>query len=292
MIPTMPQLRKLSHLTDTTWKLVILICGASSILILLLLIIYILREGMPAFQEIGFVKFISGSTWSVREDEFGVRNFIVGSIYVTLLALAMAVPLGVFCAIFLAEVAPEWVRRIVRPAVELLVGIPSVVYGMVGLLLLVPQVAKIGGYGDSVLAAAFVLTVMVLPTIITVSEDSIRAVPQVYKEGALALGATRWQTIWHVTLPAARSGILASIVLGMGRGIGETMAIIMVIGNSLQLAVSPLDSTRTLTTSIAMEIKYAAGLHWNALFATGVVLLIFILAINSIAMVLRRRELK
>jgi len=289
MLPRLKRTRSLRHLTDATWKQVILICGASSILILLLLFVFIVREGMPAFSEIGFFKFISGSTWSVSQDEFGVRNFIVGSLYVTVLALIMAVPTGVFCAVFLAEVAPDWVRRIVRPAVELLVGIPSVVYGLVGLVLIVPQVAKIGGYGDSVLAAAFVLTVMILPTIISVSEDSIRAVPRTYKEGALALGATRWQMIWHVQLPAARSGILAGIVLGMGRGIGETMAVIMVLGNSLSLAVSPLDSTRTLTTSIAMEVKYAAGLHWDALFATGVVLMIFILAINSIAMVLRRR---
>jgi phosphate transport system permease protein len=289
MLSSLLRTRSLRYLTDATWKQVILICGASSILILLLLLVFIVREGMPAFTEIGFFKFISGSTWSVSQNEFGVRNFIVGSLYVTVLALIMAVPTGVFCAVFLAEVAPNWVRRIVRPAVELLVGIPSVVYGLVGLVLIVPQVARIGGYGDSVLAAAFVLTVMILPTVISVSEDSLRAVPRTYKEGALALGATRWQMIWHVQLPAARSGILASIVLGMGRGIGETMAVIMVLGNSLSLAVSPLDSTRTLTTSIAMEIKYAAGLHWNALFATGVILLIFILAINSIAMVLRRR---
>ena len=289
MISGLPQIKRFRRLTDTTWKQIILICGVSSILILILLLLFIVREGIPAFSEIGFFNFITGSTWSVSANEFGVRNFIVGSFYVTFLALIMAVPTGIFCAVFLAEVAPARVRRIVRPAVELLVGIPSVVYGLVGLVLIVPQIAKIGGYGDSILAGAFVLTVMILPTIISVSEDSIRAVPRSYREGALALGATRWQMIWHVILPAARNGILASIVLGLGRGIGETMAMIMVMGNALSLAVSPLDSTRTLTTTIAMEIKYAAGLHWNALFATGVVLLIFILAINSIAVVLRRR---
>jgi phosphate transport system permease protein len=187
-------------------------------------------------------------------------------------------------------VAPDRVRRIVRPAVELLVGIPSVIYGLVGLYLLVPRIAAIGGYGDSILAGAIVLTIMILPTVISISEDSIRAVPRSYKEGGLALGATRWQTIWHVQLPAARSGILAAVVLGMGRGIGETMAVIMVLGNSLSLPVSPLDSGRTLTTTIALEIKYAApGGHWEALFATGVVLLLFILGINSVALVLRRR---
>ncbi|HEY49558.1 MAG TPA: phosphate ABC transporter permease subunit PstC [Dehalococcoidia bacterium] len=275
--------------SDSAWKQVILVCGASSIVILLLIIIFTLREGLPAFTEIGFFKFISGTTWKVANDDYGILSFIVGSIYVTALALVMSVPLGVFCAIFLAEVAPNWMRQIVRPAVELLVGIPSVVYGLVGLLLLVPQISKLGGSGDSILAAAIVLTVMVLPTIISVSEDSIRSVPRVYKEGSLALGATQWQTIWHVMLPAARSGILAAVVLGMGRAIGETMAMIMVIGNSIKIPVSPLDPARTMTGSLALEINYATGLHWNALFACGVVLLIFILALNSIAMVLRGR---
>ncbi len=290
MLSSLPRIVKLRQFTDTTWKYAIFICGASSILILLLLLIFIVREGLPALTEIGFFKFISGSTWSVSGDEFGVRNFIVGSLYVVALALVMAVPLGILCAVFLAEVAPDWVRRIVRPAVELLVGIPSVIYGLVGLFLLVPQIAKLGGYGDSILAGAIVLTVMILPTIISISEDSIRAVPSVYKEGALALGATRWQMIWHVVLPASWSGILAGIVLGLGRGIGETMAMIMVLGNSLSLPVLPTDSGSTLTTRIAMETKYAAGLHWEALFATGIVLMLFILAINSTAMILRRRQ--
>jgi len=285
----MIKIRNMRQFSDSAWKQVILVCGASSIVILLLIIIFTLREGLPAFTEIGFFKFISGTTWKVANDDYGILSFIVGSIYVTALALVMSVPLGVFCAIFLAEVAPNWMRQIVRPAVELLVGIPSVVYGLVGLLLLVPQISKLGGSGDSILAAAIVLTVMVLPTIISVSEDSIRSVPRVYKEGSLALGATQWQTIWHVMLPAARSGILAAVVLGMGRAIGETMAMIMVIGNSIKIPVSPLDPARTMTGSLALEINYATGLHWNALFACGVVLLIFILALNSIAMVLRGR---
>jgi len=285
----MLHITNIRQFSDSAWKQVILLCGASSIVILLLIIIFTLREGLPAFSDIGFFKFISGTTWRVSQDEYGILSFIVGSIYVTALALVMSVPLGVFCAIFLAEVAPNWMRRIVRPAVELLVGIPSVVYGLVGMLLLVPRISDLGGSGDSILAAAIVLTVMVLPTIISVSEDSIRSVPRVYKEGSLALGATQWQTIWHVMLPAARSGILAAIVLGMGRAIGETMAMIMVIGNSIKMPVSPLDPARTMTGSLALEINYATGLHWNALFACGVVLLIFILALNSIAMVLRGR---
>ncbi|MGD9116120.1 MAG: phosphate ABC transporter permease subunit PstC [Dehalococcoidia bacterium] len=280
------------HLTDRTWKQVIILCSVSSFLILLLIALFTFREGWPAFSEIGLFKFLSGTTWSVSADEFGILPMIVGTAYVTVLALLMSVPLGVACAVFLAEVAPKRVRDIFRPAIELLVGIPSVVYGLVGLMVIVPLIGKLGGSGDSVLAAAIVLTVMVLPTIISISEDSIRAVPHGYKEGALALGATPWQVMWGVTLPAARSGILASIILGMGRAIGETMAMIMVIGNSIIIPDSPLSPARTLTGTLALELKYAAGLHWDALFATGVVLFAFILILNSFALILRRKEIR
>jgi phosphate transport system permease protein len=204
--------------------------------------------------------------------------------------MLMSVPLGIACAILLAEVAPVRVRQILRPAVELLVGIPSVVYGLVGLVLLVPIIRELGeGSGSSVLAAAIVLTAMCLPTIISISEDSIKAVPKKFKDASLALGATRWQTIWRVTLPAARSGITASIILGMGRAIGETMAMIMVIGNAPIFPVSPLDKARTLTGNIAVEITYATGTQEHALFATGVVLFVLILALNSIAVLILRR---
>jgi phosphate transport system permease protein len=278
------------RLTDRTWKQVIILCSVSSFLILLLIALFTLREGLPAFSQIGIFKFLSGTVWDVGDNQFGILPMIIGTAYVTVLALLMAVPLGIACAIFLAEVAPQRIRNIFRPAIELLVGIPSVVYGLVGLLVIVPLISKLGGSGDSVLAAAIVLTVMVLPTIISISEDSIRAVPSGYKEGALALGATRWQVMWGVTLPAARSGIMASIILGMGRAIGETMAMIMVIGNSIIIPVSPLSAARTLTGTLALELKYAAGLHWNALFATGVVLFVFILVLNSFALILRRKE--
>jgi phosphate transport system permease protein len=280
------------HLTDRTWKQVIILCSVSSFLILLLIALFTLREGWPAFSKIGIFNFLSGTVWDVSKNQFGILPMIIGTAYVTVLALIMAVPLGIACAIFLAEVAPQRVRDIFRPAIELLVGIPSVVYGLVGLLLLVPLISKLGGSGDSVLAAAIVLTIMVLPTIISISEDSIRAVPSSYKEGALALGATRWQVIWGVTLPAARSGITASIILGMGRAIGETMAMIMVIGNSIVIPVSPLSAARTLTGTLALELNYATGLHWNALFATGVVLFVFILILNSFVLILRRREVR
>jgi len=288
----MLSLRPNGHLTDQTWRWTIFLCGLSGILVLALVIIFILREAWPVITEVGLWDMVSGTVWRPGRGEFGLLPFIVGTLYVTALALLMAVPIGIFCAIFLAEVAPQRVRQVVRPGVELLVGIPSVVYGLVGLVLLVPQIGKLGGYGDSILAGAIVVSVMVLPTIVSVSEDSIRAVPRAYKEGALALGSTRWQMMWHVVLPAARSGILAAMVLGMGRAIGETMAVYMVMGNSLAMPNSPLDAARTLTTTPALEVKYAAGLHWNALFADGVVLLIFILALNSIAMVLRRRQFR
>ena len=218
---------------------------------------------------------------------------IIASIYVTIGALIISVPLGLFCAIYITDVAPIKIREIVRPALELLVGIPSVVYGLVGMLMLVPFIGSMGhGSGDSILAASIVLAVMVLPTIVSITEDSIDAVPKAYREGALALGSTRWQMIYHVVIPAAKSGIVASIVLGMGRAIGETMAMIMVIGNSLVIPNSIFSSARTLTGTLALELKYAEGLHWNALFATGVVLFVFILIINSMGILLLRGRKK
>jgi len=281
--------RRLRFLADLTWRQIIVICSVTSFVILALIAAFTLREGLPAFVEIGLAQFLTGTTWDVADNVFGILPMILGSVYVTLGALVLSVPLGVACAIFLAEVAPYRIRQIVRPAVELLVGIPSVVYGLVGMLLVVPLIGRLGGSGDSILAASIVLTVMVLPTIISVSEDSIRAVPRHHKEGALALGATPWQAMWRVTLPAARSGILAGVILGMGRAIGETMAMIMVIGNSIVIPDSPLSPARTLTGSLALELKYAAGLQWNALFATGVILFVFILLLNSSALVMRRR---
>jgi phosphate transport system permease protein len=261
--------------------------------VLLAIFVFIFRGGLPAFQEIGVLDFLFGTVWRPGLEKYGILVMVVGSLQVTVGALILAVPLGIACAILLAEVAPPRVRQILRPAVELLVGIPSVVYGLVGMVLLLPAVREyFGGTGASVLAASIVLTAMVLPTIISISEDSIRAVPAAYKEGALALGATRWQTIWRVLIPAARSGIGASIVLGMGRAIGETMAMIMVIGNSIKFAATPLDSTRTLTGNIAVEINYATGIHRSALFATGIVLLVFILFINSIAIIALKRGVK
>ena len=277
------------YFIDKASKNLVFICAFASVLVLLAIIVFIFKEGLPAFQQVGVFKFLFGTDWNPDYNTYGILSMIVGSLYVTFGALIIAVPLGIGCAILLAEVAPPKVRLILRPAVELLVGIPSVVYGLVGLILVVPAIRRIGGNGFSVAAASIVLAAMVLPTIISISEDAIRAVPRGYKEGSLAMGATHWQTIWHVLLPAARSGISAGIILGMGRAIGETMAMIMVIGNSLNMPVSPLDPARTLTGNIASEALYATGEHMSALFATAVVLLFLIMLLNSIALVTFKR---
>ncbi|AII57367.1 phosphate ABC transporter permease [Dehalococcoides mccartyi] len=279
------------YLTDKLAKYGVFITALVSILVLLAIAVFIIKGGLPLFGEVNPLDFLFGESWSPTYGEYGILSMIVGSLLVTLGAMLIAVPLGIACAILLAEVAPRKVRNLLRPAVELLVGIPSVVYGLVGIMVIVPAVRSLGGTGYSILAAVLVLSIMVLPTIISISEDSLRAVPRTYREGSLALGASHWQTIWHVLLPAARSGVGASIVLGMGRAIGETMAMIMVIGNAVIIPSSPLDPARTLTGNIAVEINYAAGLHENALFATGLVLLILILILNSLAtLALKRGE--
>jgi len=277
----------------------VFISATVSFIVLLAIAVFIFRDGLPAFQQIGILDFLFGTVWRPGQEQYGILTMIVGSVVVTAGALILAVPLGVACAILLAEVAPSKLRQVLRPAVELLVGIPSVVYGLVGMVLLVPAVRQLGGHGYSVLAASIVLMAMVLPTIISISEDSIRAVPAAYKEGSLALGATHWQTIRRVLLPAARSGIGASIILGMGRAVGETMAMIMVIGNSIAIPTplnnNPLtiflSSARTLTGNIAVEINYAAGAHRSALFFTGVLLFVMILLVHSLARFLMRERL-
>jgi phosphate transport system permease protein len=236
------------------------------------------------------------------ESDYGILGFIFASIVVTIGAIALGVPLALGCAIFLAEVAPDAVRGVVRPAVELLAGIPSVVYGLFGMVVLVPLVRQIpvpGNQGYGFLSASIVLAVMILPTITNIAEDAIRAVPKEYRDGALALGSTKWQTIVKVILPAARSGIVAAIVLGLGRALGETMAMVMVIGNSTSfpdpLTNNPLTiflaRGRTLTANVVMGLNYAAGIHRSALFATGVVLFLMIMLVNVTAhFLLRKRQ--
>ena len=275
---------------DRASRYVVLLAASISFLILFAIAFFIIARGLPAIQEIGLVEFVTGTVWRPGQGQYGILPMIVGSVAATFGSLILAIPLGLGCAILLAEIAGRRARRFLRPVVELLVGIPSVVYGLVGMVLLVPLVRNLGGNGYSVLAASIVLMAMILPTVTSISEDSIRAVPRAYREASLAMGATQWQTIRHVLLPAARSGIGASIVLGMGRAVGETMAMIMVIGNSIKFPTSPLDSARTLTGNIALEINYASGLHEDALFATGIILLVFIIILNTISFFALRRS--
>jgi phosphate ABC transporter permease protein PstC len=272
----------------------LLLLATSSVAILLLITVFIFREGGPLLAREGFGFF--SSHWdptNATHPQFGILLMIVGSFVVTLGALLIGVPLGIACAIVLAEMAPPRARAILKPTIEVLAGIPSVVYGFVGIVVLLPWIRNhLGPPGASALAGSIILGIMVLPTIIGISVDALQAVPRSYREGSLALGATQWQTIYRVVLPAARSGIIAAVILGMGRAVGETMAVIMVSGNSVQMPGSPLDSVRTLTANIALEMGYAAGDHVAALFATGIVLFVIIMILNAIANLVRGRGKK
>ncbi len=262
----------------------LLITALSSIVIILLIIIFIFSEGLPSIESVGFFKFIFGSTWDPSSGEYGVLPMIVGSLGITGLALLFSVPLSLLCAIFMAEIAPKTVRKILKPVIETLAGIPSVVYGFFGLIVLVPIMrVQFGGTGFSMLTASIILTVMILPTIISVSEDALRSIPHEYKEASLAVGATHWQTIKNVIFPAAIPGIITAIILGMGRAIGETLAVIMVAGNVAQFPNSILDPVRALTSNIAIEMGYATGIHYSALFGTAIVLFIIIMILLVVA---------
>lgn len=269
----------------------LLAAALSAITMLTLIAIFVFIEGVPIMVREGLASFLFGSRWAPTQGHFGILPMILGSIWVTIGALIIAGPLGLACAIFLVEIAPRRVADFVRPAIQLLAGIPSVVFGFVGIIVLVPLVRDtLGGPGLSILSATVILGIMVLPTVISISQDALEAVPRSYKEGALALGCTHWQAITKVIVPAARTGLTTAMVLGMGRAIGETMAVIMVIGNAVKLPINPLDPARTLTSNIALEMAYAAGDHREALFATGVVLFVFIMILNTIASVRPRRR--
>lgn len=271
-------------------ELILLLAAAVSVISVLLITVFIFKEGFSIIKEYGLFNFIFGTKWAPLSGKFGILPMIIGSVYVTLGAIVIGVPIGIATAIFLGELVSEKVARLIRPFVELLAGIPSVVYGFYGLVVVVPAIRKMfGGSGFSVLASSIILGIMILPTIINISEVSIRSVPKEYKEGSLALGANHWQTIKGVILPAARSGIIASIILGMGRAIGETMAVIMVAGNSSKIPSGIFDQVRTLTGNIAIEMGYASGKHSQALFATGIVLFVIIMILNTIANVIARK---
>lgn len=269
----------------------LLLIALSSISVLALIAFFIFGEGLPLIWKIGPKAFLFGERWVPSKGEFGILSMIAGSFWVTLGALFLGIPLGLACAIFLSEWTPPWAGMILRSGIQVLAGIPSVIYGFWGLVVLVPIIRNfLGGPGLSILSGSMILSIMILPTIISISEDSLKALPPSYKAGALALGATHWETIWRVLVPAARSGIVASIILGMGRALGETMAMIMILGNAVKMPSSFLDSARTLTTNIGIEMGYATGDHRQALFATGVILFLIIMLLNALAIVLSRRR--
>ena len=265
---------------------IFLACALLSVISLLLIVGFVFYKGSNPFITGGysFIDFIFGTDWVPSEDKFGIWPMIVASIYATIGALILGVPVGLFTAIFLAEIAPEKIAKVVSPAIQLLAGIPSVLYGVFGLAIIVPFLQNNLGLarGQSLIAVMIVLAIMMLPTIVTVAETAIRAVPKTYREGSLALGVSEIGTIFKVVVPAAKSGIMAAIVLGLGRALGETMAVILVAGNALIVPTSLTDSIRPLTTNIALEMGYAAGTHQEMLFATGIVLFSFILLLNFV----------
>ena len=289
-----------------------LICASLSVLMVAIISVFIFFKGAPAMFKIGVLDFIFGTTWQPTAEIFGIFPMIVASLLATALSVAFSTFVGIMVAVFLAELAPKRTGRVIRSAIDLLAGIPSVVYGFFGMMVVGPFVRSLlGGPGNSLMAVAIILSIMVLPTIISISVDAIQAVPREYKEGALALGASQIQTIFRVILPAAKQGIIAGVVLGAGRAIGETMAVVLVAGNRPAIPQVALDPSlgigsfftnigltitgwlgspvRTLTANVAMEMSYASGLHQEALFATGVVLFIFIMILNLIVRLVVRR---
>ena len=281
---------------ETIMKYVFLICACASILAVILICVFLFANGVPAIGKIGIFKFLLGETWKPGNDIYGILPFILGSIYVTAGAIVIGVPIGILTAIFMARFCPEKVYRFVKPAVDLLAGIPSVVYGFFGMVVLVPFVRdffgiKLGMDGDgfSMFTASVMLGIMILPTIISVGESAIRAVPNSYYEGALALGATHERSVFFTVVPAAKSGIMAGVILGIGRAIGETMAVIMIAGNQPRMPKGIFEGVRTLTSNIVIEMGYATDLHREALIATAVVLFVFILLINLLFSLVKRR---
>lgn len=265
-------------------QLFLFLCALIAVLGVILITFFIVREGWPVIQKVGFFNFVLGRQWAPTQQIYGIYPMVLGSVLATLGALAIGVPIGIGCAVFLAEIAKPKIANIIRPGIELLAGIPSVVYGLYGLVVIVPVIRRtFNNQGFSILAGSIILAVMILPTIISISESAIRSVPKDYKEASLALGGSHWQAIYKVIVPAARSGIIAGIILGMGRAIGETMAIIMITGNSTLIPESILSPIRTLTGNIGIEMGYASGEHQQALFATGVILFMFIMILNVVA---------
>ena len=290
---TKPSLRA-KNAVERGMNLVFLLCGFIAIAFVVLITIYLILSGLPAIKEVGLIDFLFGTRWASTDKtnpSYGILPFILTSIYGTAGAIIIGVPIGFLTAVFLAKVAPPKVAAVIRPAVDLLAGIPSVVYGLVGMMVLLPAIREFFDVpaGDSLLAAIIVLAVMILPSIISVSETALKAVPKEYEEASLALGATHIETVFRVSVPAASSGIAASIVLGIGRAIGEAMAIIMVAGNVANMP-GLFKSVRFLTTAVASEMSYASGLQRQALFSIALVLFLFIMLINVVLNTLLKRK--
>lgn len=284
------------NLKEKVMEIVFLAAACASIIAVALICIFLFQSGLPAMKEIGLADFLFGTEWRPGNNMFGIFPMIVGSIYVTAGAIIIGVPVGLFMAVYLAMYCPAKVYKVLKPAVDLLAGIPSIVYGFFGMVVIVPsvrwffnEVIDLNGKGDSILTASIVLGIMILPTIIGAAEPAIRAVPKMYYEGALALGADHERSTFAVVFPAAQSGILASVILGIGRAIGETMAVVMIAGNQPRMPQSILKGVRTMTANIVMEMGYATDLHREALIATGVVLFVFILLINLSFSALKRK---
>ena len=282
--------------TEKFMRGVFFIAACASVLAVALICVFLFANGIPAMSEIGFLDFLTGKMWKPNNDIYGIFPMIVGSLYVTAGAIIVGVPIGILTAVFMAFYCPKQIYKPLKTATELLAGIPSVVYGFFGLVVLVPIIRQLGrdlgfgGNGSSMLTASLLLGMMILPTIIGLTESSLRAVPTQYYEGAVALGATHERAIFRVVLPAAKSGTIAEIVLGVGRAIGETMAVIMVAGNQARMPQGIFRGIRTLTANIVIEMGYATDLHREALIATGVVLFVFILIINFCVALLNRRD--
>lgn len=277
--------------------IVFFVCALTSIAAVVLICLFLFANGIPAMKEIGLLNFLTGAKWKPGNDIYGILPMILGSIYITAGAVAIGVPVGLLTAIFMAFYCPKKLYGLLKPCTELLAGIPSIVYGFFGMVIIVPAVRTVAHVvfhvdisGSSILAASVLLGIMILPTVIGVSEAALRAVPSAYYEGAVAMGARHERAIFTVMLPAAKSGVLAGVVLGIGRAIGETMAVIMVAGNQPRLTGNMLKGIRTMTANIVIEMGYATGLHREALIATGVVLFVFILIINLTFSILKRRK--
>ena len=281
----------MNHLGEKAMKVVFLIAACASVLAVFLICVFLFANGLPAMGKIGPLKFLFGTEWRPTNDKFGILPMIVASIYVTAGAILIGVPIALFTSVFMARYCPKKIYKPLKSGIELMAGVPSIVYGYFGLVLLVPLIRQLfGGTGSSMLAACILLGIMILPTIIGVTESAVRSVPESYYEGSLALGATKERSIFFVMLTAAKSGILEGVVLGIGRAIGETMAVLMVVGNAPVIPDSISSPISTLTSQIALDMSYSSGLHRSALFGMGVVLFIISAALVGIVRLISKKK--